>query len=240
MTIFKQLAMIAGLTAPLLLSGCFIERVSTPTAYYPAAYDDYNYGYGHDHDGDYSASSRSSYGSDYGYTTPSPLPSLAAPAPTNGNHNPIISSMAANPRLAVKAGEAITFSVTAYDRDNDPLQLNWTTTGGMLSADTGRTVSWVAPEQPGVYSVQVLVADDRGGSVTGSLNIKVDERGVAVVPRPADNTPPTVSWTTPEPTPTPRPTGTPRAVSTPFPLATPSPLPEEWTAAEEDWESEEE
>lgn len=94
--------------------------------------------------------------------------------------NPIIQSFTANPSNVTK-GQPITFQVVATDPERNPLQLNWAATDGTLSTNTGQVVSWIPPEKPGVYSVTVTVANGRGGFVTGTQNLTVQENGSAII-----------------------------------------------------------
>ncbi|MNS27167.1 hypothetical protein D3C72_591110 [compost metagenome] len=71
--------------------------------------------------------------------------------------------------------------MVASDPDRNPLQMNWAATDGTLSTNTGQVVSWIPPEKPGVYSVTVTVANGRGGFVTGTQNLTVQENGSAVI-----------------------------------------------------------
>lgn len=235
----NKFALIAGLTAALLTSGCFIER-TVPVAVYPDTYDGrYD---------DYSSSSSSygaSYGASYGYSSPRPTP--------GGNHKPILDAISANPSFAVAPGTTITFTVVARDPDSDALQFNWSATAGVLSSDSGRTVAFLPPAKSGLYTVQVVVSDGRGDVVVGSQNIIVDDRGAATVLRPgvelptapvASGTPDPVVIPMPSPSPTPFPTAsrTPRPIATPTPAPTPTPiptpLPEEWVTNDADEDEE--
>jgi hypothetical protein len=125
-----------------------------------------------------------------------------------GARNPIIQSYTAN-ITQVEPGQPITFTVVAHDPEDQPLQYNWSATGGTLSGNTGQIISWDPPEKPGIYTVSVIVSNARGGATTGALNLTVK---AGASPAPA---------ATPEPaaTPTPAPVATP----TPVPAATPTP-----------------
>lgn len=119
--------------------------------------------------------------------------------------NPIIQSFTANPSNVTK-GQPITFQVVASDPERNPLQLNWAATDGTLSTNTGQVVSWIPPEKPGVYSVTVTVANGRGGFVTGTQNLTVQENGSAVIGGKPPSAPPS-------------------ALPSPVPSLLPSPVP---------------
>lgn len=137
-----------------------------------------------------------------------------------GTKNPVINSFTTDPTRVTK-GQAITFQVVAFDPADDALQFNWSSTGGVLSANTGRVVSWTSPDRPGVYSVTVTVANRAGGFVTGSQNLTVTADGttslggqptiappvtVASPTAPASAPPSAESLASPSPSPLPSPT----------------------------------
>jgi hypothetical protein len=96
------------------------------------------------------------------------------PAPAaSENADPIIHSFTANPSNVVPQGQPITFTVVANDPNNKALQFNWSSTGGTLSTNAGRVVSWTPPEQPGIYTVSTVITNGDGGVVTGSQNLTV-------------------------------------------------------------------
>lgn len=156
------------------------------------------------------------------------------PTPTyvygSGGRNPIIQSFTANPTHTVTNGQPITFQVVAYDPEREPLQFNWSSTGGVLSTNTGQMVIWTPPTKPGVYTVMVSISNGRGGYVMGSLNLTVEADGTSTlggkptspVPTPV---PPVATATPQPPSATPAPTPTPAPTATPAPSATPTPAP---------------
>lgn len=133
-----------------------------------------------------------------------------------GARNPIIQSYTAN-LTQVQPGQPITFTVVAHDPEDQPLQYNWSATGGTLSGNTGQIVSWDPPEKAAIYTVSVIVSNARGGATTGSLNLTVK----ATTPIPTAPTP----AATVAPTPAPLSTAAPLPVPTAAPIATPTPTP---------------
>jgi hypothetical protein len=147
----------------------------------------------------------------------------------NGDGNPLIDSFTQNiPQ--VKQGQPVTFTVVAHDPNKRPLQFNWSSTGGTLSTNTGRVVSWDPPEGAGIYTVTVVISNGNGGVAAGSLNLTVHP-GAAPASPPPEATPAPIATprpgvsVTPRPLPLPLPTPAPEATSIPTPLPTPSPTP---------------
>lgn len=99
-----------------------------------------------------------------------PTQPVQTPAPAL---DPIIQSFTANPSNMVPQGQPITFTVVANDPGKQSLQFNWSATGGLLSTNTGRVVTWTPPTQPGIYTVSTIITNARGGAVTGTQNLTV-------------------------------------------------------------------
>ena len=79
----------------------------------------------------------------------------------SGNNPPEITSLTANP-ASVGLGGSSTIACIATDPDGDTLTYDWTATSGTISGE-GDTITWVAPNEEGTYTVRVTVADGRGG-----------------------------------------------------------------------------
>lgn len=150
-----------------------------------------------------------------------------------GDGNPIIDSFTQN-IPEVKQGQPITFTVVAHDPNNRPMQFNWSSTGGLLTANTGRVVAWDPPSTEGVFTVTVVITNGNGGVATGSLNMTVHAPGAqpSATPAPAATPTPTpaplataLPVPTPKPTLAPTPTPAPTTAPTTTPTATPSALP---------------
>jgi hypothetical protein len=140
--------------------------------------------------------------------------------------SPIIQAFDYSPKSGVSKDDAITFTVVANDPAGAPLQYNWTSTRGTLTANSGQTVSWRPTKMDGSYdpglAVVTLIVSNGQYTTTGSVNIQIGERGAAEPMPPVIGTP----APTPTPTPTPAPTATPE---TPAPTPTPSGSPEVFT-----------
>ena len=155
-----------------------------------------------------------------------------------GNRAPIINVFDYSPKSGVGKDDAITFTVVANDPEGLPLQYNWTSTKGTLTATSGQSVSWRATKldgsfDPGLATVTVIVSDGVQ-TTTGTVNLMIGERGAAQpvgsstsgspapTPTPAPTVAPASPTPTPSLTPTPAPTGTPQPFDTPTPGPTPS------------------
>jgi len=87
------------------------------------------------------------------------------------NISPVINNLVAGSRYTQPNG-AITLSADVTDANNDPITYDWTTTGGSISG-TGNNVTWTAPANEGIYTVQLQVNDGRGGMSTASVKLLV-------------------------------------------------------------------
>ncbi len=84
------------------------------------------------------------------------------------NHDPVIQSITATPDSPVRPEQTVTLTVTATDEDGDELTFTWNTTVGQLSATTGETVVWTAPNGAANGTVTVVCDDDHGGQAQAS------------------------------------------------------------------------
>jgi len=80
------------------------------------------------------------------------------------NHDPVIESLSATPDAPVQPGSAVTLTVAASDPDGDQLSYEWSATAGTLSASTGTSVTWTAPNDAAFATVTVTVRDDAEGA----------------------------------------------------------------------------
>ncbi|MBU2565239.1 MAG: right-handed parallel beta-helix repeat-containing protein, partial [Candidatus Thermoplasmatota archaeon] len=92
------------------------------------------------------------------------------------NHVPVVNSITANPTVVSPAG-TVTVTVDATDEDaGDVLTYVYSYTGGTISG-TGNTVTWVAPDTAGTYTVSVYVNDGTVNSNSKSVTITVTNGG---------------------------------------------------------------
>jgi hypothetical protein len=87
------------------------------------------------------------------------------------NKPPVINSLIPS-ATTVARGESCTISCAATDPDADILTYAWSVTGGAISGE-GDTVTWVAPDTEGAYTISVTVSDDSGESASDSCTIDV-------------------------------------------------------------------
>ena len=87
------------------------------------------------------------------------------------NNCPVISSMQSEKEW-VDVSDSTVFECVASDLDEDELTYKWTATSGEISGE-GSTVTWTAPDKPGIYTIVVEVADDREGTATAEQTIEV-------------------------------------------------------------------
>ena len=92
------------------------------------------------------------------------------PAPTpKPNLTPVISSITANPAEVIY-GESSTLTCIATDPDYDPMQYSWSASAGTIT-ETGREVTWIAPNRDGDFNITVTISDSRGGQTTGNVMV---------------------------------------------------------------------
>ena len=87
------------------------------------------------------------------------------------NRPPEIVDFGASKEWVVPSGNC-TLICEASDPDNDSLSYECLASGGNITGK-GDTVTWVAPQETGNYTVTVVVADELGGESSASLSIRV-------------------------------------------------------------------
>ncbi len=100
--------------------------------------------------------------------------SAPAAGPAGMTVNPVISSLTASPP-SIRTGQRLAVSVEAYTTTGRPLTYSWSSTGGVLSANSGRLIFWTAPDQTGNYAILVSITDGVGGQAVGSVNVAVTQ-----------------------------------------------------------------
>jgi hypothetical protein len=88
------------------------------------------------------------------------------------NHRPAIASLIAAQEEVLPLGSS-QIGCDASDRDGDELSYQWSASGGSITG-TGAIVTWVAPDEAGVYDITVVVADGQGGEDMGSITLSVE------------------------------------------------------------------
>ena len=97
------------------------------------------------------------------------------------NSCPVISSVQSE-REWVDVSDSTLFECVASDPDEDELTYKWTATAGDICGE-GSTVSWTAPKEPGIYTIVVEVADDKGEIATTEQTIEVRVNQPPVIDR---------------------------------------------------------
>lgn len=147
------------------------------------------------------------------------------------NRVPIIASFDYSPKSGMTRNDVITFSVVANDPEGKALQYTWTATKGILSSNSGNTVSWRPIKldgsfESGLSNVSVIVSD---GVMTNSANVNIFMQGESVTIATPNTIPTSVPSTSPSNMPSASPssilTSSPTAIPTATPIATTSPIP---------------
>ena len=105
------------------------------------------------------------------------------------NEPPVISSLTASEEQITPAG-ICQVECIASDPDEDELSYTWSASGGDIDGE-GSVVIWIAPDEPGDYTITVDVTDGRDGEATAQLTISVVEI----------NHPPVITGLTADPSP---------------------------------------
>ncbi|NLE94876.1 MAG: hypothetical protein GX600_04210, partial [Dehalococcoidia bacterium] len=87
---------------------------------------------------------------------------------------PVISSVKAERTLDVEPGSTIAIACSAADLSGGELTYKWVAAKGEIAGD-GPSVDWIAPDAPGLYTVSVIVSDERGNQSRKSISIRVGD-----------------------------------------------------------------
>ena len=87
------------------------------------------------------------------------------------NTSPIIDRLIVPSEVLV--GVKTEFHVIARDSDGDSLSYTWSISQGQTVESSSRTATWVAPDQPGAFTVSVFVSDGISAPTTRSKQILV-------------------------------------------------------------------
>ncbi len=90
---------------------------------------------------------------------------------TPPNQPPVISSLTANEEEINPAGSC-QIECIASDPDEDELSYTWSAEAGNIFGE-GHTVTWIAPDAVGAYTIVVEVTDGRDGEETTQVTISV-------------------------------------------------------------------
>jgi hypothetical protein len=89
------------------------------------------------------------------------------------NYPPRIKSLAAD-TISVIFTDSVGIYCVAEDRDNDELNYEWNTSGGVICGE-GENVIWIAPEVEDNYIINCIVNDGQGGYDSDTVFINVVE-----------------------------------------------------------------
>jgi len=98
-----------------------------------------------------------------------PPPPSTPPEPPE-NQAPVIKSIKSEKEVLISSEAQIVCEAT--DGDSSELRYYWSVGSGMIKGE-GSTITWIAPETPGVYNIDVMVVDDNGGQATSSVTVSV-------------------------------------------------------------------
>jgi hypothetical protein len=91
--------------------------------------------------------------------------------PATTDHSPVISNFMSE-KNAIFPLQHSEITCVASDIDGDNLTYEWSANGGSISGE-GSTVTWIAPDAVGTYSITVAVSDGNGSQSTSYLSIEV-------------------------------------------------------------------
>jgi len=105
--------------------------------------------------------------------SPAPEP----PPPEPENQPPIIHSITAEREVTASTECQISCEADDTDGNTDGNNLNywWSADGGTIEGE-GSSITWVAPDTGGNYTVKLLVTDGKGGEAIDSVAITVTSR----------------------------------------------------------------
>lgn len=87
------------------------------------------------------------------------------------NLDPVISSLVAAP-ATVQPKASSTITCVASDPDSAILNYSWKTSDGSITG-AGSTVTWIAPDRKGQFTITVTVDDGRGGQTGDNVSVTV-------------------------------------------------------------------
>ena len=93
------------------------------------------------------------------------------------NQDPAISSLTANP-ITVLPQSRSTVTCTASDPDGDALTYSWEATEGEITG-VGNTVTWIAPDREGWFTITITVDDNKGGLDVATISVSA-ERSIVI------------------------------------------------------------
>ncbi|MBI1927475.1 PKD domain-containing protein [Candidatus Poribacteria bacterium] len=86
------------------------------------------------------------------------------------NQDPVVAQIIAP--TTIVGGQRAILQVEASDPDGDTLTFAWEVSGGLIAGKTAEAL-WLAPNEPGQYTLSVTVNDGKGGVVQKSVEVVV-------------------------------------------------------------------
>lgn len=86
---------------------------------------------------------------------------------------PIITSVRAD-STHLEPGGTCSITCMATDLDGNVVSYEWLAASGTIEGE-GMTVSWTAPEEPGLYQVKAVVSDEEGNQASKAVSLRVGE-----------------------------------------------------------------
>ena len=107
------------------------------------------------------------------------------------NSLPIIDKITLDPSR-IDPGDTAHISCFARDTDEEELSYNWSSENGSFDGGINSTTTWIAPIDPGEYSIYCVVEDEHEGTASDSLIVRVIdqsqyERGNLIAHYPFNN-----------------------------------------------------
>ncbi len=98
-------------------------------------------------------------------------PAESSPSPPEpANHLPVINSITAPQK--VNSSTECQISCEATDADGDTLSYIWSANNGTIEGE-GNSITWVAPDTGGDYTIGVTISDGKGGEAADFVTITV-------------------------------------------------------------------
>jgi len=92
---------------------------------------------------------------------------------TAGNNEPVINSITIDP-VFVRVGTTTTVTVDATDSDGDNLSYSWSVALGDIIGSGSQVRYTAAYCCVGVNTINVVVKDSKGASVSGNINVEIN------------------------------------------------------------------
>jgi hypothetical protein len=89
------------------------------------------------------------------------------------NNPPVINSLNAD-QNPIEVNQTVTILCSASDQDIETFTFRWSVNGEIIEEESS-SLSWIAPNSAGNYTISCTVTDSKGGEDSQSINIEVTE-----------------------------------------------------------------